>query len=92
MYGIIKEYHPRYASTEKEGDKKKVATPPVEEKEVKKEVKEPPDAPTSIASVGGSDADSKSGWTSKKIDELPEDELGNVPKDTYEKYLRGELD
>jgi len=89
MYGIIKDNHPRYASTNKE---KEVATPDKVKEPEKKPVKEPPKAPTSIASVGGSDADSKSGWTAKRIDELPEQELSKVPEEVYQKYLRGELD
>lgn len=85
MYEIIKEHHPTYAKEEsekEEPEKKKAAEP---------EKKEPEPAPTSIASVGGSDADTKSGWTSKRIDELSEDELDKVPNEVYQQYLRGEL-
>jgi hypothetical protein len=71
MYEIIKEHHPTYAKEEsekEEPEKKKAAEP---------EKKEPEPAPTSIASVGGSDA--------------AEDELDKVPNEVYQQYLRGEL-
>ncbi len=85
MYGIIKQYHPRYAEQEKA-----TATPKDKVKLAKKV--EPVQAPTSLASVGGGDQDTKSGWTAKRIDSLPEDELEKVPREVYDKYLRGELD
>jgi hypothetical protein len=84
MHGIIKKYHPRYAEPE--------GKPPEEKAPVEKKKVEPAKAPTSIASVGGGDQDTKSGWTSKRIDTMPEEELETVPKEVYEKYLRGELD
>ena len=87
MYEIIKEHHPTYAEEEpaKEDPKKEEPAEPAKKKE-------PVEAPTSIASVGGSDADTKSGWTAKRIDTLDEDELDKVPNEIYQKYLRGELE
>lgn len=81
MYDLIRKYHPSYTEKDrpaKPGEKGK---------------KEPSivDAPKTIADKGG-DADIKGGWTSKRIDDLPEDELGTVPVDVYEKYMQGRLD
>ena len=84
MHGIIKKYHPRYAEPEEKPLEEKV---PAEKKKVV-----PAEAPTSIASVGGGDQDTKSGWTAKRIDSMPEEELETVPAEVYGKYLRGELD
>jgi len=80
MYDLIKKYHPTYAKEEeiaKPGEKGK---------------KEPviAKAPGSIADKGG-DSDLKAGWTAKKIDDLPEEDLHTVPQDVYDKYMRGEL-
>lgn len=50
------------------------------------------EAPGSIQGVhGGSGSADLTGWTSAKIDGLPEDKLSTVPKDVYAKYLRNEL-
>jgi len=80
MHDLIKKYHPSYAKEEgtaKPGEK----------------VKEPTvvKAPGSIAEKGG-DSNVKSGWTSKRIDDLPESELNSVPTDVYDKYMQGTLD
>jgi hypothetical protein len=80
MYGLITKYHPTYV-------KKEEATPGDD----KGKKKEPAKAPGSIANLGG-DSDIKSGWTKARIDDLPEDQLDTVPKDIYDKYMRGELD
>lgn len=80
MYDLIKKYHPGYVK--KEG----AAGPDNKGKD-----KAPVKAPGSIANLGG-DSNVKGGWTAKRIDDLPEDELGTVPKDVYEKYMRGDLD
>ena len=80
MYNLIKKYHPGYAKKEGTagpGDKKKDIT----------KVK----APGTIADKGG-DSNLKSGWTAKRIDDLPEDELHTVPKEIYAKYMKDELD
>ena len=84
MYDLIKKYHPAYAKKEgtaEPGDKKK------EEGKDKTPVK----APGTIADKGG-DSNLKSGWTAKRIDALPEDELHTVPKEIYERYMKDELD
>lgn len=83
MYGLIKKYHPGYA--EKEG-----VAGPGDDKDKGKD-KKLVKAPGTIADKGG-DSNIKSGWTAKRIDDLPEDELGTVPKETYDKYMRDELD
>ena len=80
MYDLIKKYHPTYA-------KKEGAAEPGD----KKGAKTPAKAPGTIVDKGG-DSDLKSGWTAKRIDDLPEDELHTVPKEIYEKYMYGELD
>ena len=82
MYDLIKKYHPSYA--EKEG-----AAGPGDKKEGKDKalVK----APGTIADKGG-DSNLKGGWTAKRIDSLPEDELHTVPKEIYDKYMKDELD
>jgi len=78
MYDLIKKYHPSYA-------KEEGAAKPIKGKEKTIVV-----APGTIADKGG-DGDVKSGWTAKRIDDLPEDELDTVPKDVYDKYMAGEL-
>jgi hypothetical protein len=53
---------------------------------------DPAEAPGSLQGVhGGTGGDDLTGWTSAKIDGLPEDKLSTVPKDVYAKYLRNEL-
>ena len=82
MYDLIKKYHPAYA-------KKEDAAEPGGKKE--KETKAPVKAPGTIADKGG-DGNLKSGWTAKRIDALPEDELHIVPKEIYDRYMKDELD
>ena len=48
-------------------------------------------AAPSVSAMGGSTDSSNVGWTSTKIDNLPEDKLGGVPKDIYEQYMKGKL-
>lgn len=78
MYDLIKKYHPSYA------EKKEIAKPG--EKDEKGVVK----APGTITDKGGS-GDVTTGWTAKRIDDMPEDKLDTVPKDVYDKYMLGEL-
>ena len=80
MYGLIKKYHANYIKKEDE----KGAS--VEDK------KTSAIAPDTIVNKGGGSADSKVGWTTKRIDEMEEDDLGSVPKDVYDKYLAGTLE
>ena len=96
MYGVIKKYHPDYAESEDTTDGDPAAILKKKEDAKKAEVAakkklEGVNAPGSIADLGGGDADSKSGWTAKRIDALPEDELDSVPEAVYTKYLRNEL-
>ena len=72
-------------------DKIKEIHPSYTEKGKGKE-KAAPDAPGSIQGIhGGTGSGDLTGWTAAKIDGLPEDQLGTVPKDVYAKYLRNEL-
>jgi len=81
LYDLVKTYHPKYQKADdgKTGDKGKKST----EKSA-----------SSIQDMGGAGDSSsgKGGWTADKIDAMPEDELGKVPADIYDKYLAGELD
>jgi hypothetical protein len=80
MYDLIKKYHPSYST------KKDIAGPG--DKKGKMPVKA--EAPGTIADKGG-DSNLKSGWTAKRIDDLPEDELHTVPREIYERYMKDEL-
>jgi len=58
----------------------------------KKERELPPASPGSLQDLhGGTGAGDLTGWTSAKIDAMPEEKLDTVPKDVYAKYLRNEL-
>ena len=83
MYDLIKKYHPTYVKVEAEAKG--------EGEKDKGKKKEPAKAPGSIGNLGG-DSSAKGGWTTAKIDALPEEELDTVPKEIYDKYFRGELD
>ena len=88
MYDLIKKHHPAYiaksegAKDKKEGEADKSATPAK---------KEPVKAPSSIAGMTGKTT-AENAWTAARIDEMDEQELGEVPPKIYDKYLRGELD
>ena len=88
MYDLIKKHHPAYI-TKSEGaiDKKEGAT----EKSATPVKKEPVKAPSSIAGMTGKTT-AENAWSSARIDEMDEQELGEVPPKIYDKYLRGELD
>lgn len=86
MYETIKQYHPKYQ--QKEEVKKVAANTTAKDVLAKKTVVT---APSSVANMGGGD-ETKGGWTAEKIDSMPESELHKVPKETYTKWLRGELD
>lgn len=79
MYQLIKKFHPDYQGKEKEKSAEK-----------SEEKKSPANAPSSISNMGGTGKDA-GGWTSKRIDDLPEDQLDQVPHDTYQRYLEGNL-
>ena len=53
-------------------------------------IKPEADAPTSLGGLPAGQTTS-GGWTTEKIDNLPESELSTVPVDVYEKYLQGVL-
>lgn len=84
MYGLIKQYHPKYAARQPQKGKD-----PVDAGKAKP--KEPAKAPASLANVPGKGS-SANAWTAARIDEMDETELDKVPVDVYDKYLRGELD
>ena len=84
MYGLIKEHHPAY---KKVADEKKTAAPSGTVKEVKKV-----EAPGSIGNLPPSGKSGAGAWTAARIDEMDELELGNVPPDIYDKYMKGLLD
>jgi len=79
MYEMIKKYHPKFAKKEEakkdEGEKK-------EEKKV---------TPSAANIADGGSGAGGSGWTAAKIDALDEDQLHTVPRDIYDKYLKGLL-
>ena len=79
MYGMIKQYHPKFAQ--------KTAAPATP----KPSAKPAPPAPSALSALGGGDGDIKSGWTSARIDAMDVDELDKVPRDVYDKYLAGTL-
>jgi len=88
-YGLIKKYHPAYATDEKDSKKDEESSDTKGKKKTAKEVIKA--APGSVADMGGGSAN-KSGWTTEKILALPEEELSKVPTDIYDKYMAGELD
>ncbi|RPI55860.1 MAG: hypothetical protein EHM49_01415 [Deltaproteobacteria bacterium] len=75
MYDLIKNNHPKY----------------VKAKESLEVAAKAAGAPTSISEIDGGVGPTGVGWTSTKIDALPEDELHKVPTDIYSRYLRNEL-
>jgi hypothetical protein len=77
LYNLVKEYHPKYQKAGATSDKNDVTG--------KKTA-------SSIQDMGGAGTKGGGGWTSEKIDAMPEDELHKVPEDIYDKYLAGELD
>lgn len=96
IYELVKKYHPKYAVVDAEKDAVKKAeddAKKIADEADKVKNKKPVDATPSAASIGaGGSGVGSGGWTSAKIDALPEDELSKVPKDIYDKYLKGTLD
>ena len=84
MYGLIKQYHPKYVARQRDAKESAVVKP-------KEPAKKSVEAPSSIADKSGKSAPTNA-WTAARIDELDEMELNKVPADIYDKYLRGELD
>ena len=89
MYGLIKKYHPSYATVEPESKPTDTVPAVVPGKTAKELI--PAKAPTSLAAVPGTTEPSNA-WSAERIDALPEDQLDTVPKDIYDKYLAGDLD
>jgi hypothetical protein len=94
IYELVKKYHPKFATKDdaaKQKDSEDAAKKIAAEADKVKE-KKVVDANPSAASIGaGGSGAGGTGWTSAKIDALPEDELNTVPKDIYDKYLKGTL-
>jgi hypothetical protein len=88
MYENIKKYHPDFASKEEEV-KPDVTAAPAPASEPRKP--KPHTAPATISNLPASSETAASGWTSARIDSMPEEELGKVPKDVYQRYLSGDL-
>ena len=101
IYELVKKYHPKFSeASKKDGEKDEVAKQKEAEEAAKKiaaeadKVKDKKivDANPSAASIGaGGSGAGGTGWSAAKIDALPEDELNTVPKDIYDKYLKGTL-
>jgi uncharacterized membrane-anchored protein YhcB (DUF1043 family) len=92
IYELVKKYHPTYATVTDE--KKETLEKVAKEADGSKKEKIPVNATPSAANMGTGATGSGDGggaWTAAKIDALPEDELGTVPKAIYEKYLLGQL-
>lgn len=87
MYENIKKYHPDFASREEEAKPDAPAAAPASEPRKPK----PHTAPATISNLPASSETAASGWTSARIDSMPEEELGKVPKDVYARYLSGDL-
>lgn len=88
-YEKIKAFHPAFRkaadpppSSDKKPDEKKV--------DDKKVDKKPIEVPPSINAAPGAGS-GPGGWTAAMIEQLEEEELPNVPKDVYNKYLLGDL-
>lgn len=86
LYDTIKQYHPDFAKPEQKPATTETPVPGGGR------VPKPAKAPTSVMDVGGGSKEGSTGWTSKRIDEIPEDDLHKVPADVYQKYLAGQLD
>lgn len=97
IYELVKKYHPKYAVADANADKDAVKKAEDDAKKIadeadKVKAKKSVDVTPSAASIGaGGSGVGSSGWTAEKIDALDEDKLGTVPKDIYDKYLKGIL-
>jgi hypothetical protein len=93
MYDQIKTYHPKFKKAEKQSEGK-AATPPdgtkVTAKDILSEGKPATKVATSTQDIPGG-APAAGGWTAKMIDDLPEDQLGKVPQEVYQRYLKNLL-
>jgi uncharacterized membrane-anchored protein YhcB (DUF1043 family) len=95
IYELVKKYHPKFAPKDDEKSKEKEAEEAAKKiaaEADKAKDKKPVDTNPSAASIGaGGSGTGGGGWTAAKIDALSEDELHTVPKDIYDKYLKGTL-
>jgi len=89
LYDVVKKTHPDFYVEDKVEDKDdKGKKKKDDERNKKKEVA------ASLNDIpGGGDKDEKGGWTTAKIDSIPEDKLdaANIPQAIYDKYMAGEL-
>jgi hypothetical protein len=76
MYDVVKKTHPTYSKDTKVTTKKLLN---------KDEVV------PSVTNLAAAKKTTNAGWTSAKIDALPENELHTVPTEVYDKYLKEEL-
>lgn len=89
LYELIKENHPDFRAKEAKVEEKAEAKEKHPQSRVTEE-KKAVTTPTSVASVAGN-AESHGGWTSARIDAMPETSLHTVPREIYNLYLAGEL-
>lgn len=88
LYGIVKQYHPKYAKK----DDASAGKADADDKVAKGKPVVVTNAQASAATVAAGGAGSGStGWTEDKINALDEEELNQVPRDVYDKYLAGTL-
>lgn len=92
-YERIKTYHPAFRKPvvdDAAAKAKAEAEAAAKAKGNGKDKKPVIDVPGSVAGMAGGGS-GPGGWTAAMIEALEEEELPTVPKDQYEKYLRGEL-
>jgi len=91
-YERIKTYHPAFRKpvVDAEAEAKAKAEAEAKAKGNGKDKKPVIDVPGSVAGMAGGGS-GPGGWTAAMIEALEEEDLPTVPKDQYEKYLRGEL-
>lgn len=96
LYELIKENHPDFSKKEVAEESKTEGTKEVTSEEVKRSTskvtteKKPVETPTAISAIS-SGTQNNGGWTSSRIDDMPESELHKVPRDVYAAYLAGDL-
>lgn len=92
-YERIKTYHPAFRKPvvdDAAAKAKAEAEAAAKAKGNGKDKKPVIDVPGSVAGMAGGGS-GPGGWTAAQIDEMEEEDLPTVPKETYNKYLRGEL-
>lgn len=99
MYDMVKKFHPAYVQPKEKtsiikevqealGQKSLDGGDKGKEKEKDVKIKDQAPSLQDLPGAGGKDG---GGWTSARIDAMPEEDLHLVPRDTYEKYLAGTL-